>query len=77
MTGALDGDICSKAVDSWMSEKPLYKKGDEMAAGHYTQVIWRDSRRVGCGVAVNGQSRFVTCLYSPAGNVQGAWEKNV
>ena len=39
--------------------------------GHYTQVVWRDTREVGCAVARNGRDDFLVCRYWPAGNWMG------
>lgn len=40
--------------------------------GHFTQVVWRDSQRVGCGVATcrsgAGQKDIWVCNYDPPGN---------
>ena len=40
--------------------------------GHYTQMVWRDSVRLGCARAKcqNGWT-FVTCNYDPPGNYYG------
>jgi hypothetical protein len=39
--------------------------------GHYTQVVWRTTREVGCAVARNGSDDFLVCRYWPAGNWMG------
>ncbi len=40
--------------------------------GHYTQLVWRDSREVGCGMAVCGDSGQIwVCNYKPQGNYVG------
>ncbi|HYD24312.1 MAG TPA: CAP domain-containing protein [Croceibacterium sp.] len=36
--------------------------------GHYTQVVWRDTKEVGCAVARNARDDFLVCRYWPAGN---------
>lgn len=36
--------------------------------GHYTQVVWRDSKRLGCGMAKCGNSEVWVCNYDPPGN---------
>jgi uncharacterized protein YkwD len=66
----------AKGVSLWNEEKKYYKykaNGDDWAkTGHYTQVIWKDTRRVGCGCAsgASGQIFFV-CNYDPPGNYRG------
>ena len=37
--------------------------------GHYTQLVWRASVRVGCGVAACDGSQTWVCNYDPPGNV--------
>ncbi|ORX38899.1 CAP domain-containing protein [Kockovaella imperatae] len=72
-----------KVIDMWMSEAPLYDwshPGYQDPAGHFTQVIWVDSLRVGCYI-VNcpdgGQQ--ATCEYDPIGNYvnAGMFQANV
>jgi hypothetical protein len=39
--------------------------------GHYTQVVWRSTHLVGCGMVSCGGSEVWVCNYSPAGNYVG------
>jgi uncharacterized protein YkwD len=48
--------------------------------GHYTQVVWRETERVGCGwtqcstlQGINGPTDvwFLVCNYAPGGNING------
>ena len=45
--------------------------------GHYTQVVWRKSLRVGCGVSSCARDGFYwdtyVCNYDPPGNYQGQY----
>lgn len=64
------------AVNDWMSEasKYDYAKNDFSAAGHYTQVVWRNSVRIGCAIVNCPNARFnntVLCDYAPGGNITG------
>ena len=47
------------------------RTGDWSMVGHYTQIIWPTSRRVGCATAINKTRDYLVCRYSPAGNVVG------
>ncbi|XP_068908883.1 venom allergen 3-like [Tenebrio molitor] len=65
-------------IYSWFNEYKLYKyPGYTPKAGHYTQVVWADSKYVGCGYTYyKGRGKFkyqkiLVCNYGPAGNVQG------
>jgi hypothetical protein len=64
----------SAAVDSWMSEASVYNYAQNNidAAGHYTQVVWRASVRIGCAIVDCPALRFhntVICDYAPGGNI--------
>jgi len=64
------------AVTAWESEKKYYKGGTLNSSnwydsGHYTQVIWNDTRRVGCDKAECDGRIIVVCNYDPPGNVLG------
>ncbi len=71
----------TKAVDLWAKEKADYRgnggpmREADMGAGHYTQVVWRGTTRVGCGRSTCSKDgigwTLVSCNYSPAGNVMG------
>jgi Uncharacterized protein with SCP/PR1 domains len=65
----------SRVVDSWASEASNYDRRANAcrggACGHYTQIVWRDTRTVGCAVA-RGHGREVwVCEYEPHGNTVG------
>lgn len=64
------------AVEDWYSEKENYDYNTNSClkgmCGHYTQVVWRDSVRLGCGrVKCTNGLFFITCNYDPAGNWEG------
>jgi hypothetical protein len=67
-------------VDSWYGESTAYDfaaPGFSTKTGHFTQVVWRSSRELGCAKASCGGLDFWVCRYSPAGNVAGAFPANV
>jgi hypothetical protein len=74
-----------RVVDGWASEQSCYTYGTFMGTdactsacdrfggcGHYTQVIWRGTERIGCGVATCPSGAEIwTCNYDPPGNYLG------
>jgi pathogenesis-related protein 1 len=45
--------------------------------GHFTQVVWRGSARLGCGRSTCRGLDVWVCQYDPPGNVVGAFDRNV
>ncbi|KAK7612960.1 CAP domain-containing protein [Phyllosticta citricarpa] len=72
------GNIAAGTVSMWYEEgsKTNYQGGN-MEQGHYTQVLWKGTYALGCGVKNCGQMTLVFCNYAPAGNMIGAFEQNV
>ncbi|KAJ3050565.1 hypothetical protein HK097_008433 [Rhizophlyctis rosea] len=70
---------CRPAVEAWASEKSLYAAGTTISNtnyhgfGHYTQIVWPDTTRVGCcgWWSKDGRQQVWTCEYDPAGNWLG------
>ncbi|KAI5661247.1 hypothetical protein M9H77_20570 [Catharanthus roseus] len=72
------GDFSGKqAVDMWVAERRYYHHGSNSCRGgecrHYTQVVWRNSVRLGCARVRCNNSRwwYVICSYAPRGNIIG------
>lgn len=69
-----------QAVALWYREKSAYDfraGGFSLDAGHFTQLAWIGSARMGCGRAkCDGQTIWV-CNYDPPGNVEGQFQANV
>lgn len=76
-SGMLDAE---KVVAMWYDEVELFdfqRGGFSPKTGHFTQVVWRKTRAVGCGMAqCNGLDVWV-CQYDPPGNVRGQYRENV
>jgi len=47
------------------------RTGQWRDVGHYTQIIWRSTKEVGCAVSKNRNNDFLVCRYWPAGNFYG------
>ncbi len=64
-----------KVVERWASEAVNFDyKANRCKGGeclHYTQIVWRDTREVGCAVARGGSREIWVCEYAPAGNYVG------
>ena len=67
-----------QVVEDWGSEKADYDYASNTCAdgkmcGHYTQIVWRNMTKVGCGLAVceDAQEQVWACQYQPAGNWVG------
>lgn len=67
-------------VGLWIAEKRYYREGVFPAnsttgavedVSHYTQVVWGDTREVGCAVTRGTREEILVCRYSQAGNMIG------
>ena len=61
-------------VRGWAAEASQYDyRNNECRGmcGHYTQLVWRDTKEVGCAVARGGNREVWVCDYSPPGNHGG------
>lgn len=66
----------TEVADSWASERKDFNydtwSDNWMEVGHYTQMIWENTTKVGCAMVrcSNGNIIWV-CNYDPAGNMTG------
>jgi hypothetical protein len=67
-------------LQSWANERRMFRAGtfpnvsttgNWADVGHYTQMIWRSTTSVGCGVQRGSRVDVLVCRYSPAGNRDG------
>jgi len=80
------GQKADAPVDDWVGEGADYDYASNSCApgkacGHYTQLVWKSSQRVGCAVQTCSQNspfgaKFPNwdvwvCQYAPPGNVVG------
>ena len=53
-----------------------HKSKNGKAIGHFTQVIWKDTKEIGVGVTCSNRC-YVVANYYPAGNIIGEFGENV
>lgn len=67
-------------IYGWLAEKPNFvdgvypavrKTNDAPLPGHYSQMVWRNTTQIGCGLATGGNSDILVCRYNPGGNKVG------
>jgi Cysteine-rich secretory protein family len=72
-------------VDGWVQERKFFMSGrfpdvsttkEWSDVGHYTQLIWKTTTRVGCAKVANAENDFLVCRYSPPGNWIGVEIRN-
>lgn len=70
------GATPTSVVNEWASESQSYTyitNTCDGECGHYTQLVWRSTREVGCAMAQNNQREIWVCSYDPPGNYRGEW----
>ncbi|PSN50515.1 hypothetical protein C0J52_14364 [Blattella germanica] len=71
----------SKAINKWYNEVGNFSRNDispfkfTKGTGHYTQVVWADTKYVGCGFiaykeADGWYNKYYVCNYGPGGNIK-------
>ena len=67
-------------IVDWASEKRMFRPGvfpnvsttgNWSDVGHYVQIIWPGTQRVGCGLKSSARSDYLVCRYADPGNVIG------
>jgi uncharacterized protein YkwD len=64
----------AKVVRAWAEEVRDYDYKSNTCrgvCGHYTQIVWRNTKEVGCAVARGGGREVWVCNYDPPGNFIG------
>jgi hypothetical protein len=67
-------------IGSWASEKSMFRPGtfpnvsrtgSWHDVGHYTQMVWPESRAIGCAISSSARFDYLVCRYASPGNVMG------
>ncbi len=67
-------------VNGWIEEKKDFvrgpfpkvsKTGKWADVGHYVQLVWADTQKVGCAKSTAAGDDYLVCRYYPAGNWEG------
>ena len=70
-----------KFVKMWYDEVNQYSYSNPvfgMSTGHFTQVVWKSTTEVGCGVAIGSNGKvYGVSQYKAPGNYAGQFAQNV
>ena len=78
--GTHDAFTPEEMVGGWIAERHLFhsgtfpnvsRSGSWHDVGHYTQLIWPATDKVGCAVSSSPDWDYLVCRYSGPGNVMG------
>lgn len=79
-TGTRGAFALETMIANWASEKRMFRAGlfpnvsttgNWADVGHYTQIVWPGSLRVGCGLRSSARDDYLVCRYAAPGNVVG------
>lgn len=75
-------------IQGWIDEKQFLQSDRKtctanpknIPCGHYTQMVWKNTTEVGCGIIrksnsftedSKGKASYLVCIYNPGGNIDG------
>jgi len=73
-----NGDVTlTNVVDKWLTERDFWNNStgickDGKVCSHYTQIIWRATKQIGCGINRNVTGKWkvlLVCNYDPPGDI--------
>lgn len=75
-----DTEFAALSTKMWYDEVKAYdynKPGFSLETGHFTQVVWKNSTKLGFGFAKKGDYIVGVGLYAPPGNWLDDFKENV
>ncbi|KAE9404719.1 PR-1-like protein [Gymnopus androsaceus JB14] len=80
-----NGIDVGEGLAMWMAEASDYNYFDPTFSedtGHFTQVVWNNTRAVACWISnqcnfLGRGTGYLVCRYDPPGNVEGEFAENV
>ncbi|MEO8548278.1 MAG: CAP domain-containing protein [Sphingomicrobium sp.] len=78
--GSRGGFSLEQMISNWASEKSMFRAGifphvsttgNWHDVGHYVQIVWPGTHRVGCGRSSSERFDYLVCRYADPGNVMG------
>jgi predicted small lipoprotein YifL len=69
-----------KAQDDWYMQFLYFPYGEKNGTANtqeFSNIVWKGTTKIGCGSALCGSKNYYVCRYSPRGNVEGQYDKNV
>ncbi|CEF70150.1 CAP domain-containing protein [Strongyloides ratti] len=78
----LDRKEIINVVKNWYDQRKTYNyespdSNNENKTGDFSQMVWGESKSLGCGIANKNSTYCIVCKYSPPGNIKGQYSKNV
>jgi uncharacterized protein YkwD len=75
--GSMTGTEVAAMWHAELRDYDFRAPGFSVQTGHFTQLVWRDTARLGCGVSRCGGGELWVCNYDPPGNVERSYRTNV
>lgn len=79
-TKLTDSEAVIAATKDWYSEVSKYNYNKPRYSddtGHFTQVVWKNTKNMGIGVGRSKDAVYVCANYAPPGNYPGEFRENV
>jgi len=76
-SGSATSSTPQQAVNAWAAERANYNYATNTCTGvcgHYTQIVWRNTTKVGCAIGTCPNLTYrtsIVCDYGPGGNYVG------